>query len=349
MKTVLFALALISTSTFSGVKVSGLEHSGGVITIRTDGRSQDVPDLKVTGRVIEVTMDHADPFKYITKTISGTQLSASIWKGKAVVKAVVPFDLNPEKVNLSIKGKDIEITVPVVKEAAIQTPVVMEVKTQKTALNEDYLNKLMHEDKPAPKVDEVKIQQAAPAVSVTPAAPTGSKKNSDGFSFAGYALKFTIFLGMILGLFYGVVSLLKKGVFNKGKLGFLNNAQLIEVLSTSYVAPKRTMMIVRAHKQVFLVASSESGLTFLSELSDTSGLIKEGEKHITGSNFDLNMVAAEAAEIEKFKVKENIFESAPEREAPKALAKLASAKEDIVKFSDELKKKAKKLKPIEYN
>ena len=167
------------------------------------------------------------------------------------------------------------------------------------------------------------------------------------FSFAGYALKFTVFLAMVLGLFYGVVQLLKKGLFNRGKLGFLNNSQMIQVLSTTYVAPKRSLMIVKAHKQIFLVANSESGIEFLSEMTDTSGLIKEGEKIVTGANFDTSLGVAETmSEAPSFKIKENINESTPIPEE-KGIAAL-SAKE-IVKFSDELKKKAKKLKPIEFN
>jgi flagellar biogenesis protein FliO len=173
--------------------------------------------------------------------------------------------------------------------------------------------------------------------------------SSNNFSFAGYAAKFTIFLAVVLGLFYGVVQLLKKGVFSRGKLGFLNNTKMIEVLSTTYIAPKRSLMIVKAHKQIFLVANSETGFTFLSEMTDTSGLMKEGEKFVTGSNFDMNLGSAEKTEESEMliKLKENIMESAPMNEE-RGLSKIAIAK-DIVKFSDELKKKAKKLKPIEFN
>ena len=51
--------------------------------------------------------------------------------------------------------------------------------------------------------------------------------------------------------------------------------------------------------------------------------------------------------LSDIKLKENIMESTPFKEE-KGLSKIAVAK-DIVKFSDELKKKAKKLKPIEFN
>lgn len=120
----------------------------------------------------------------------------------------------------------------------------------------------------------------------------------------------------------------------------MNNTKMIEILSTTYVSPKRTLMVVRAHKQIFLVANSESGFTFLSEMSDVSGLMKEGEKEITGTNFDLNLSEAENAGLEALKLKENIMESSPVPEE-KGIAALSA--KDIVKFSDELKKKARNL------
>src|SRR5690606_21008552 len=114
-----------------------------------------------------------------------------------------------------------------------------------------------------------------------------------------------------------------------------------------FVAPKRSIMVVKAHNQIFLVANSESGITFLSEMTDSTGLIKEGEKQVTGTNFDLNLGAAENTTSESaFKIKENINESAP---LPKETGIAGLSAKDIVKFSDELKKKAKKLKPIEFN
>ena len=83
-------------------------------------------------------------------------------------------------------------------------------------------------------------------------------------------------------------------------------------------------------------------------MTDTTCLIKEGEKFMTGTNFDLNLAAENNSDYESMiKLKDNINESTPVNE-DKGLSKIAIAK-DIVKFSDELKKKAKKLKPIEFN
>jgi flagellar biogenesis protein FliO len=378
-KFALTTLALLaSLNTFAGVKVTSvdLKTNGphGFISIAMDGRSGELPDMKVYGKTIEMTLSDAEAFNAIYKNVSGAQLSANILNGKVMVKAILPYEINPEGVNLGWKGKNIEIIFPRGKvirpevenltsvrtvHTKTENKVLMKVEkaVPKEALNEDYLNKLMKEETAAAgkvneqKKDEVNVKQAASlrsAVnSISEQAPQVLAKKSESFSFAGYAFKFGIFLALVLGLFYGVVQLLKKGVFNRGKLGFLNNTQMIQVLSTTYIAPKRSLMVVKAHKQIFLVANSENGMQFLSEMKDTAGLIKEGEKDVTGTNFDLNLGSAELTTVEDaFKLKENISESTPLSEE-KGIQALSA--KDIVKFSDELKKKARKLKPIEFN
>ena len=381
-------LALVSFAAHSGVKVTSVDlktnGANGTINVALDGRSNELPDVKVTGKTIEITIAQADAFSGIFKNVQGAQLSANALNGKAIVKATLPYEVSQDAINVGFKNKSIEVVFPRGKAApapvaapatarnadtdraakpAAPAPMVEKKTTSKVSkdhLNEDYLNNLMKESTaaaaPAPaKKDEVKLKQAAtvrheiPGDHVEGPAPAPAiTKTTDNFSFAGYALKFGVFLALVLGMFYGVVQLLKKGVFNRGKLGFLNNSQMIQVLSTTYVAPKRSLMVVKAHKQIFLVSNSESGIQFLSEMTDTTGLIKEGEKLVTGANFDTNLGSVEelAEAAPTFKIKENINESAPLPEE-KGIAALSA--KDIVKFSDELKKKAKKLKPIEFN
>lgn len=392
-------LTSVAFGAFAGVKVTNvdlkLEGQNGFVNIAIDGRSNDLPDVKVFGNTIEITLSNADAFNAITKNVRGANLSANVLNGKAIIRATLPYAVNASAVDLGWKGSNIELLFPrgvatatisraPTREVTVATdmmapaapaPKAVEKKVEapkatkkeiepaaaaskigavkKEELNEDYLNKLMNEGKetkpaaePTAAKDEVKTGSAAPVrAEVKTDAPKAA--GSDSFSFAGYAAKFTIFLGIVLGLFYGAVQILKKGVFNKGKLGFLNNGKMIEVLSTTYVAPKKSLMIVKAHKQLFLVANSENGLQFLAEMKDTTGIIKEGEKVVTGTNFDLSMFTAEEAPeaASTVKIKENIMESTPVTEET-PLSRIAKAT-DVVKFSEELKKKARKLKQIE--
>lgn len=391
-------ILLASFGAQAGVKVTSLNldttGANGFVHIAIDGRSPELPDIKVFGSTIQITLSGAEPFAAISKNVKGAQLSANMLNGKAIIKALLPYEVDAKAVDLGWKNSNIEVIFPRGKSVTASLPLsptpakavaaaaavavtvtkapaaprasVAEItKTPsaitKEALNEDYLNTLMNEnvaktqDESLPgdrirkedvKKDEINLKQAAPAKPLATANAPANKV--DNFSFAGYAAKFTIFLALVLGLFYGVVQVLKKGVFNRGKLGFLNNQQMIQVLSTTYISPKKSLMIIRAHKQLFLVANSETGLQFLSEMKDTTGIIKEGEKVITGENFDMNLASLEALnDAPAFKLKEDITQSTPVPEE-KGISKIAVAR-DIVKFSDELKKKAKKLKPIEFN
>ncbi|HXH75840.1 MAG TPA: flagellar biosynthetic protein FliO [Bacteriovoracaceae bacterium] len=364
----MLTLGIVPFSAFAGVKVASVDldmkGTNGHFNVSIEGRSSELPDMKVTGKTIEITLDKADAFDSISKKIHGAELSASSAGGKAIIKAFLPYEVASDSVSLGWKNNKIEVIFPrgkITKITSVQqgispkeilppeTEITAPNKVSKESLNEDYLNGLMKENK-APvetakkeKQDEVTLKQAA----TTKVNQPDVRSSGDKFSFAGYALKFTVFLALVLGLFYGIVQILKKGVFNRGKLGFLNNAQMVEVLSTTYVSPKRTLMVIRAHKQVFLVANSETGFTFLSEMRDTTGLMKDGEKFVTGTNFDLNLSEADSFESDTLRLKDNIMESAP-MPPETGLAKLAAAKDDIVKFSDELKKKAKKLRPIEH-
>jgi flagellar biogenesis protein FliO len=379
---IVMILVSLSINADAGVKITSIDlqirGANGYIDINLDGRYQELPDLKVNGNIIQVIISGADQFNPIRKKVSGAILSANTNNNKAVASIELPYDVKAQSVDVGWKNKNIQIVFPRGKAGnkgsltnnipeelrKVNIPVKeiekKESSLSKENLNEDYLNKLVEEEKTRSiirnnsivksddvKTDDVKTQQSAFNKSIESQKLPVNKESGDSFSLAGYALKFFIFLSLVLGLFYGVVQLLKKGLFNKGKLGFLNNSQMIQVLSTTYVAPKRSLMIVRAHKQIFLVANSESGIQFLSEMSDTTGLIKEGEKVVSGTNFDINLETADSTTNESsFKIKENINESTPLPEE-KGIQSLSA--KDIVKFSDELKKKARKLKPIEFN
>lgn len=363
--------------------------ANGSVVIGLAGHSSKQPDLKINGNTIELSIPDADQFtahnkKRTLNTKLDTSLTAENKNGEAIIKVQLPFSLagKNDSVALTWKNNNIEVVFPVQKTAAKPATattatanenkadaVAVSTKITKDVLDEEYLNNLVKEQNgikaqaekaeaknpsaaPAPVTqDKVEAKQASVYRETHVRQPNAAMGNGNEYSFVGYAVKFTVFLALVLGLFYGVVQLMKRGVFKRGKLGFLNNSQMIEVLSTTYIAPKRSLMVVKAHKQVFLVSSSESGLQFLSEITDTSGIIKETEKFITGNNFDTKFDESAADDYidAKIKLKENIMESTPIKENTNALSKVSEATKDIVKFSDELKKKARKLKPLEFN
>ena len=96
----------------------------------------------------------------------------------------------------------------------------------------------------------------------------------------------------------------------KNNLGFLNSSELIKVLATHHLDPKKSLMIVSAGKQVFLLSSHENGISKLSELDDPMSYFKDGEVSLFGNNFE-NSIEESKNEKPEFKVKENIEESSP--------------------------------------
>jgi flagellar biogenesis protein FliO len=351
-------IALFATAiAHAGVKVTGLdwqaEGARGRFVVTLSEPATITPEWDVKGGRFAMTLPSADIEKNTVKKIAGVRLAAANTSRGVLATLTFPQgQINADNIALTLRDGKIEIatTIPAQSKTTpftVTSPVKMDAPksiVKKEALGEDFLKKIEAEvaateapavkapaavvrDVMAPTKDEVRSAQAAPA-------------RKDNFSFAGYAGKFIAFLGVVLLFFYGMTQLIKKGVLSKGKLGFLNNTQLVSVLSTTYVAPKRAILMVKAHNQVFLVSSSESGMSFIAEVKDVPGLVKEGERAITGTNFDDSAaIAKDATPRDEIRVKENIYESAAIEE--KGIQK------DIVRFSDELKKKVKNLKSLQ--
>lgn len=365
-----------------------------------------IPNSALAGK-INKTMNGA----YISASASGEDTVA--------MNVTLPYSLQGREADITITLKEgvIDVNFPLVelaKKAVTRTPaitdktVISEVaamanNAEAEKLDENYLSNLVKDQEKlaiakhagdekvnnkAPKttqVDTDRVTMTQAGVAKSTAAGTQTTENSkategkSNFSIGTYVGKFVAFLGLMVLGFYGVLTLFKKGIIKKGKLGFLHSTKLVEVLSTTHVAPKRTLMMVKAHKQVFLISNSESGMQFISEIQDVTGLIKTGEEEVTGSNFDTNLYTANKAE-KQFKLKEESQDSGMDDYAMDSLddmlndsvpakaskgieahyeakakhrAETAAAKsidkapvKDQVRFSDQIKTKMKNLKQL---
>jgi flagellar biogenesis protein FliO len=212
--------------------------------------------------------------------------------------------------------------------------------------------------------DRVNLTQASLAKSQSKSTFNKEEPAKSSFSLSTYIGKFVAFLSLMVLGFYGVLTLFKKGVIKKGKLGFLHSTKLVEVISTTHVAPKRTLMMIKAHKQVFLISNTEDGMSLISEIKDVTGLIKTGEEEITGSNFDTNLYSAKTTKRPKeFKLKEDSVASnyslddmlnddnegvgVDKFDAPALKSIEKTPVKDQVRFSDQIKTKIKNMKQIQ--
>ncbi len=372
------------------VNVKGLELIKGktisAINVKLSANLSENPELSVVGKTIELKIPNARVSSKISKKIGTILLTATQYDRNTVkVVANLPSSLKGQESLVSIVLKDnaLDLSFPFSEIAGRAPAIVTQTKEanqnlakSEEILDENYLKTLEAEE--AKKVtettakaenkieaqinntDRVKLTQSSVTKSET--SVTNSSRASDetpksSFSIATYVGKFVAFLGIILLGFYGVLTLFKKGVIKKGKLGFLNSTKLVEVLSTTHVAPKKSLIMVKAHKQVFLISNCENGMSLISEINDVTGLIKNGEAEITGTNFDTNLNSATKTNKE-FRLKEDYvdYESLDEMlnepelgqnaetSASKSITK--NPVKDTVKFSEQIKSKVKNLKQL---
>ncbi len=357
-------LIFFTSLSYANVSIKKLDfnkaNKTGKITIHYSGVLKGYPELKIVGKTIQVMIPNSKVLKNLEKSVSfsstliDTQLRTyQTNKTDSKLKAQFPFDIqkHAEKVSLSIKDNRIELNVPRVKVSLKKAPTLGSIlkkkqpkkEVAKKNLDEAYLNKLLTvkngKQEAAKEVSEKKQDKVN-----TSLASIQKNTGSEKFSLLEYGGKFVAFLGLVLLLFYGVASLMRKGFLKKGKLGFLNNADVISVINQTYIAPKKSLMLVKAHNQVFLVSNTDQGIHPISEIKDVAGLIKDGEKSISGMNFDSNFDSAkldEAVET-KVKLKEDITISNQQS----STSSYANVKEKV-SFSDQLKKKVQNLKPLQ--
>ncbi len=297
------------------------------------------------------------------------------------VRAYLPYKVEGQKrnIHLNILDKNIELVFPknITTSKTAQTQKVIKKKSvaakkvKKPSLNnldENYLDKLLASEtsvgKKQQKPKENNTQLDAPLANfftdensdkktVKDEVKTSlsgtldtSKKSEKSINYLNYIGKFVALLGVVLLLFYGMVTLMKKGVLSKGKLGFLNNTKMVQVLSTTHIAPKRSIMLVQVHNQVFLVGNTENGLSQLGELNDVSGLLKTGEKEVAGNNFDTDLEDAGNVTNLEEKVKLKADQQTVVRQEKDPILALAGNTKEEVRFSDKIKEKVKGLKPL---
>lgn len=347
-------LALLATVVaHAGVKVTDLnwttEGHNGRFVVKLSAAMTETPDWDVNGGRFAVTIPGAKLDKNTVKNVAGARLAAVNTKRGVLATLTIPNTaISADGISLTVRDGKIEVTTklnnqnraPAIVENKPKTETKTATKVMKSDLGESFLKKI--EDEVIAKgqtPEKAKVENVVTAKDEVTSAQSAPKRDSS-FSFVSYAGKFTAFLGCVLLFFWGVVQLMKKGVLSKSKLGFLNNSQLVSVLSTTYVGPKRSILLVKAHNQAFLVSSSESGMSFISEVKDVPGLVKQTEKEITGANFDDSVDSAEENPNQDLKEKLDIYTSSKAEEK-------SGVQKDFVRFSDELKKKVKNLKSLQ--
>ncbi len=367
MSTAVFAKAKIT-----GVSIEDVKSNRANIAINFEGNFNGNPEISTRDGILQVAIPDSIVWPKIEKNVKLGQVQSTLMAyqyNKELVRfrALIPYSLveREKEISLSMKDGQIVVSFPVIgkqvvkKVANNRAPSVLKKPEAVTKVasksasdyDESYLQTLLNDKKVAQK-DKALFPNKELAEDKVAMALSGTEKPNNGadMAFMTMAFKFTGFLALVLGLFFLIVNLFKKGVMKKGRLGFLNNTEVVTVLNTTYVGPKKSLMLVKVHKQVFLISNDEKGMHFLSEVKDTNGLLKEGEQSISGENFDTNLGLAEV-EKKEFRLKE-VSEENVEEESEESNSSLASFLDvkpviDQVKLSDQIKNKVKNLKALQ--
>ncbi|MBC7540288.1 MAG: flagellar biosynthetic protein FliO [Bacteriovorax sp.] len=390
--------AIASEVNIKGVELTSDKALTSRLSIKLVGNLNDNPLISVNDKTLQIIIPNAHVNTKIERKFHETTVTATQADRDSVsIRAVLPYSLQGKEslVNITLKDGSVDVSFPRVAASkvsrspglvapAANAKAIEANNAEAEKLDENYLSSLVKENEKlaatqhpeATKANMLKkdtqadTAQAGDRVNL---AQSGIQKDSaksvfnkeepvkSSFSLTSYIGKFVAFLSLMVLGFYGVLTLFKKGVIKKGKLGFLHSTKLVEVLSTTHVAPKRTLMMVKAHKQIFLISNSETGMQLISEINDVTGLIKTGEEELTGSNFDTNLFKASRKEKE-FKLKEDsvandyslddmlndnegVGVDKTETHALKSIAK--NPVKDQVRFSDQIKTKLKNMKQIQ--
>ena len=370
------------------------------LSIKFEGVLNDNPQITINEKILQIVIPNSHiNLKIQKKTSEGFVTASQIDRSSVGVKVLLPYSLQGKEslVNITLKDSLVDVSFPkdnylsnkVSRSPAIVSPKQLQKIEASNAdaekLDENYLTTLVLENEKLalarhkeevktvvnkkedqieaiPAMDKVEIHQSSTIKEVPKTLFNKEEPVKSNFSLSSYVGKFVAFLSLMILCFYGILTLFKKGVIKKGKLGFLHSTKLVEVISTTHVAPKRTLMVVKAHKQVFLISNTENGIQLISEISDVTGLLKTGEEDITGSNFDTNLYKANKSEKE-FKLKEDsvinsyslddmlnddnegVGVDKTETHALNSIKK--TPVKDQVKFSDQIKTKIKNMKQIQ--
>ena len=350
-----------ASDAFSKLSISDINFkqnfNKGELEVEFKGNLKDKPNILLKKNILQLTFPSSVVWPKIEKkaTLGGEKFNTTLLAyqyNKDDVRVRILFKNNHKLQNRDIKIKVIKrkilATFPLdgyfkfkkEKKYSNKNPRKAKkpiAKNSALKYDESYLDKLLkdkvdvkeesNEGKNQVNEDEIKL------------ALSSTLKKKEKNEINDYLVKFIVFIFLIIGCLYGVFFLFKKGFFKKGKVGFLKNNEGVSILSSTYLGPKKNLLVVKVYDQVLLLGSSEQGVNLITELKDTSTVIKSGEVSLSGSNFDMNLDEANK-KSKNFKLKENNLNNLKNKDN-----KQVNHKKE--RFSDQIKTKLRDLKPLQ--
>ena len=268
-----------------------------ILEIKLQKAFQAKPDLLIKDSIVQVTLPKTTVWPKIEKAfkLEGSNkkmiLTAYQYNKDTVrFRAIVPenFKFNLNQIKIREEGHRIKVI--------ISNNGIVSVDRKKKAYDDKLLEQLLTDQgrsnnkRGLSKEEPVAKDQVSVSLSGNRPVKTPDKSNIwNEFSVMGFVAKFIAFMAVIIIFFYGISHFFRKGTIKKGQFGFLKNMNAVSVISNTYLAPKKSLAMVRVNKQVFLLGVSDNGINMLSEIDEVAEVLKEGEKQVAGNNFDTEL------------------------------------------------------------
>lgn len=127
---------------------------------------------------------------------------------------------------------------------------------------------------------QIELQDSLAAVSQEPVVFTLSGDNQ--FNIVGLIAKTIGYLFLIVVLILGVVYVLRRFVYNKRE--FSEYKKVIKVLSSTYIAPKKSLTLIEAAGRLLLLSVTDTGMNLITELKK-----EEYEEYLQSGNVDKSL------------------------------------------------------------
>lgn len=320
------------------------------------------PKLTLKDKIIQLEIQNATVWPKIEKMInigwnnSGTLMAYQFNKDMVRFRSLLPFKVVSlgSVINYKVDANKIIVKFPLTKPITAAGIIKnKEIKKEAVKYDESFLEKLLSENKKSElenkkdilnaKNDSISMRSASPLKSQTKNIPF-NKDNTESNPnvMSKYLGKFFLFFGLVILLFFVLVTIFKKGVVKRGKLGFLKGNDLVQIVSTTYVGPKKNLLLVKVQDQLMLLGSSENTINLISHLDRPMDALKAVEGDVYGSNFDDKLKMGEEKN-KNFKLKESLLQ---ENIVNNDLVANVTIKKEK-KLKNQIKDKLKSLKPLQ--
>ena len=242
--------------------------------------------ISFRSNMIQLSMDKTSAWPKIEKTIDLGE------KYRRATLTAYQFDKKTSRFRITLQeGISLNSKFVSLQESENRHRIAWKIESPMLSHTESYLDKLVKEEEENLKnVDQVSITSSS------------VKKES----FNEYLVRYFSIVCLFIGGVWLLLTFFRKKIMKRGILGLTGEGNQIEKISSTHLAPKTGLHLVKVGGEIFLLGATDHQVGLISKIQGKTQVLKEAEKILTGENFEKVL---EKRPPKKFKMKENIEES----------------------------------------